>query len=104
MSSGVSYASEPQVLRPYHAAEALTAAEAASIYRKSERTIRDWSQLHDLGRKIGGRWMVSKVALAMWFDGNTVALSAYLRGDRTAPIIVEYFERCGVPLVGRRAA
>lgn len=88
---------EPQVLRPYHRSEVITVAEAALIARKSKRTIRDWCQLHDIGRRIG-HWQVSKVALAMHLEGDGEALKAYLRGDRGSPIVIAYFERCGVSL------
>jgi hypothetical protein len=89
---------EPQVLRPYHRSEALSIAEAALITGRSVRTIRDWCARLDIGRRIQGRWAVSKVALAMLLDGNKEALAAYLAGDRSSPIVAEYFSRCGVPL------
>ena len=84
---------EPQVLQPFHRSEVLSVAEAASVAGKSVRTIRLWCQLHDVGRRIGGRWAVSKVALAMLLDGNKEALAAYLSGDRTSLMIKNYFER-----------
>jgi hypothetical protein len=88
----------PQVLRPFHRNEAITIADGARIAARSARTIRDWCQLHDLGRRIGGRWAVSKVALAMWLDGDKQGLAAYLAGDRSSGLVTIYFERCGVPL------
>jgi hypothetical protein len=94
--------SEPQVLRPFHRSEALTVDEAALIAGRSPRTIKEWCQLHDIGRKVGGRWMVSSIALAMWLDGDRATLAWYLAGDRTTAIVTAYFERCGVPLIGRR--
>ena len=89
---------EPQVLRPFHRGEVLSIAEAALLAGKSVRTIRDWCLLHDLGRRIGGQWAVSKVTLAMWLDGNKAALAAYLAGDRGSPTVTAYFERCDVQL------
>jgi Helix-turn-helix domain len=89
---------EPQVLRPFHRSEALSIAEAADIANKSPRTIREWCHLHDIGRRIGGHWAVSRVALAMFLDGDKFALEAYLAGDRTSPTVTQYFTRCGVPL------
>jgi len=65
---------------------------------RSERTIRDWCTRFDIGRRIGGRWAVSKVALATLLDGNKEALAAYLAGERSSPTVAEYFSRCGVPL------
>jgi len=95
---------EPQVLRPFHRDEVLSIAGAAIEADRSQRTVRDWCLLHDLGRRIGGRWAVSKVALAMWLDGDSEALAAYLRGDRQSPIVLAYFTRCKVPLLRREAA
>ena len=92
---------EPQVLRPFHRSEVLSVAEAASMAGKSVRTIRDWCLLRDVGRRIGGRWAVSKVALAMLLDGNKEALAAYLTGDRSSSTIKSYFDRCDVPLLRR---
>ena len=95
---------EPWILRPYNRAEAFSVAEAAFVAKKSKRTIREWALLHDLGRRIGGQWVVSKVALAMWLDGATDALTAYLGGDRSSPRVIHYFERLGVPLPTGRSA
>jgi hypothetical protein len=94
----VAFSGGPQVLRPFHRGEVLSIAEAAHLAGKSVRTIRDWCLLHDLGRRIGGQWAVSKVTLAMWLDGNKEALAAYLAGDRSSPTVTAYFERCDVPL------
>ena len=92
---------EPQVLRPFHRSEVLSVAEAASVAGRSVRTISSWCQLHDVGRRVGGRWAVSCVALSMLLDGNQVALRAYLDGDRNSSMIKNYFDRCGVPLPKR---
>ena len=70
---------------------------------RSVRTLREWCLLHDIGRRIGGQWAVSKVALAMWLDGNKQALVTYLAGDRRSPAVTEYFERCDIPLPTNRA-
>ena len=95
---------EPQTLKPFHRAEAITVAEAAEIAQRTRRTLRDWCNLHDLGRRIGGQWAVSRVALAMYLDGDSEALAAYLRGVRHSASVVDYFERCNVPLLRRAAA
>ena len=89
---------EPQVLRPFHRSEALSIAEAAEIAGRSPRCIREWCLLHDIGRRIGGQWAVSRVAFAMFLDGDKLALQAYLAGDRSSPTVTAYFERRGVPL------
>ena len=89
---------EPQVLRPFSRKEMCTVAEAARIAGRSVRTIREWCARLDIGRRIGGQWAVSRVALAMYLDGNLEALRAYLRGDRSSSTVIEYFTRCNVPL------
>jgi len=89
---------EPQVLRPFNRSEVLSIAGAAEIAGRPVRTLRQWCLLHDIGRRIGGQWSVSKIALAMWLDGDNGALAAYLAGDRSSPTVAEYFSRCGVPL------
>ena len=48
--------------------------------------------------------MVSRVALAMFLDGDKGALGLYLDGDRISPRVTAYFERLGVPLPGARRA
>lgn len=93
----------PQVLIPFHRAEAITVAEAAVLAKRTRRTLRGWCYFHNLGRRIGGQWAVSIVALSMYLDGDSEALAAYLRGDRQSPSVLAYFTRCNVPLL-RRAA
>jgi hypothetical protein len=41
----------------------------------------------------GGTWSVSKVALAMFLDGDAKALRAYHAGDRSSEMVAPYFER-----------
>lgn len=94
----------PAVLLPYDRREAANIAEAAQIANRSKRTVRDWAMLHLLGRKIAGRWMVSRVALAMFLDGDRDALKLYLGGDRNSRVVAGYFERLDVPLPRPRAA
>ena len=87
----------PQVLIPWIPEEAITAAQAAVIARKSPRTVRDWAALHDIGRRIaGGEWMISHVALLMLLEGNATALARYLAGDRQSQDVVSYFSRLSV--------
>lgn len=83
----------PQVLIPFNRAEALTIAGAARIAGRSPRTLREWCHLHDIGRRIGGQWAVSKVALAMHLEGNREALALYHCGDRSSPAVTSYFAR-----------
>jgi hypothetical protein len=66
--------------------------QAASIADKSESTLRAWCEEHGLGRRVGGgTWSVSKVALAMFLDGDLKALRAYHAGDRTSDLVAPFF-------------
>jgi hypothetical protein len=87
---------KPQVLIPWNAREAICVTEAAKIAGCSLVTVRTWASLHGLGRRVGGRWMLSRVALAMYLDGDTRALAAYLQGDRESELVVGYFARYGL--------
>lgn len=93
-----------QVLRPFNRSEVLSIAESAAEAGKKVRTMRDWCTRHDIGRRIEGQWAVSRVALAMFLDGDRTALAAYLAGDRSSPAVVGYFERCQVPLPRQASA
>jgi hypothetical protein len=88
---------EPQVcltLIPFDKSEGMTLTEAAGVAGKSPGTIRNWCVQHDLGRRVGGgTWVVSKIALAMFLDGDTRALRAYHAGDRSSELVASYFQR-----------
>ena len=59
--------------------------------------MRGWCEVHGLGRRVGGgTWSVSKVALAMFLDGDLKALKAYHARDRADPSVIAYFERAGL--------
>jgi len=88
---------ERQILQPFDKRECLTLKQAAAIAGKSESTMRNWCDWRGLGRRIGGgTWSVSKVALAMFLDGDVKALRAYHAGDRADPIVTAYFKREGL--------
>lgn len=85
---------ERKILCPFDKRECLSLKEAADIAGKSESTLRCWCEEHGLGRRIGGgTWSVSKVALAMFLDGDERALAAYHAGDRTSEQVAGYFRR-----------
>ncbi len=87
-----------KVLTPYDPREGISLAAAAKRAGKSETTIRNWCPQHGLGRRVGGGvWVVSQVALAMFLDGEIVALAAYHSGDHSSPAVAQYFERFGLP-------
>jgi len=89
-------------LIPFNPREAISVSVAARRAGRSERTIRLWCEQHGIGRRVGGGpsqpgpWMVSKVALALYLDGEHAALQSYLEGDRSPPLIGTYCRREGV--------
>ncbi len=87
---------EDAVLRPFHLPETLSAREAAILAGVSIPTIRLWITRFSIGRRIGGKLLVSKVALGMHLDGDRDALKSYLAGDRHSPAVRVYFERHGI--------
>lgn len=88
---------ERVILRPFDRRECIDLRAAAKIAGKSESTLRSWCEVHGLGRRIGGGvWSVSKVALAMFLDGDEKALRAYHAGDRASPVVRQYFDRAGL--------
>lgn len=95
------HSTEPQILRPFHRGEAIPVAEAAEISGRSVRTVREWCSSFDIGRRIGGQWAVSRVALQMLLDGDWDALKLYLAGDRHSESVVRYYEALRIPLLGR---
>jgi hypothetical protein len=80
-------------LQPYVAEEAIGTAAAAGIAGRSERTVRNWCLERKIGRRIGGRWAVSVVALDMVLAGDEEALAAYLRGERDGAVSSYYEAR-----------
>lgn len=82
------------VLIPFDRQEGLSLGEAAGVAGKSVGTVRNWCVERSIGRRVGGgTWVVSKVALAMFLDGDDVALAAYLSGDRNSEMVTSYFLR-----------
>jgi hypothetical protein len=92
------------VLSPFDRREVLTLTEAARHAGKTPRTISNWCEGEGLGRKIGGTWHVSKVALQMFLDGDTRSLRQYLAGDRESETVRIYFTTLGVPIGKNRKA
>ena len=86
----------PRVLTDYDPKEAISLKVAAGIANRSQETLREWASMKDLGRKIGGRWMISHPALLMFLESDTKALRAYWGGDRTSPLVSAYFNRAGL--------
>ena len=94
----------PHTLVPFDNREAVTLPTAAKIAGKSERTVRNWCVAFGVGRRIGGHWAVSRVALQMHLDGNKDALAAYrddgARGHHE--LVAEYYRHLGLGDLLRR--
>ena len=66
-------------------------------------------EVYGLGRRIGGKWAVSMVALRMYLEGDLKAMRAYHAGDRTDLRVIRYFKRkasgcCFRAVLDRRSA
>jgi hypothetical protein len=85
-----------QVLLPFDIQEAVSISDAARIAGRRPVTVRAWAANYDIGRRVCGRWMVSRVALAMHLDNDRKALKAYLAGDRESQTVTGYFRRFGL--------
>ena len=85
-----------KILIPFDIREVLSVRAAAKIAGNSESTMRNWCEELGLGRRIGGKWAVSQVALAMWLDADRKALRAFHAGKRSDPIVISYFKRTGL--------
>jgi hypothetical protein len=84
---------EPAILKPLDLSEVISTSTAAKMARVSKATIRNWSAWHKIGRRVGGRWLVSFPAFLMHLDGDQEALSLYLSGDRQSPRVRRFFEK-----------
>jgi hypothetical protein len=88
---------ERKILVPYDKRECISLKEAADIAGKSKSTMRGRCSKDGLGRRVGdGTWMVSKVALNMFLNGDKKALRAYHSGDRSSDLVEPYFKRVGL--------
>ena len=84
-------------LVPYAGEECISIGEAATIARKSERALRTWCRRSHIGRRIGGSWAVSRVALAMLIEDDMDALANYLDGARAQyDPVASYYRRLGL--------
>jgi hypothetical protein len=86
-----------RALVPFNIDECTTIDQAAGIAGKTPRTMRRWCIEQGIGRRIGGHWAVSRVALQMYLDGNEDALAAYHDGARAqyGPV-ADYYRRLGL--------
>ncbi|WP_404286446.1 hypothetical protein ACD578_15855 [Microvirga sp. RSM25] len=91
-----------KIIIPFNRQEIASLKEAGEIAGRCAETMRMWAE-DGIGRKIGGKWAISRPALLMRLEGNTAALKAYWKGDRSSPEISRYFEMAGVPLGSSQA-
>jgi hypothetical protein len=85
---------DPKTLIPFVAKEAIDLQTAAQIAGKSAETVRNWCLLYHLGRRVaGGPWLVSRIALAAFLDGDMTGLKRYLEGDRQSEGVRAYIKR-----------
>jgi len=86
-----------RTLIPYAGEESISIGEAATIARKSERTLRNWCVKPGIGRRIGGAWAVSRVALQMVLANDPDTLAAYHDGARARyEPVASYYRRLGL--------
>jgi hypothetical protein len=93
-----------RTLVPFAKEEAIPISVAANIAGKCERTTRYWCDALGIGRRIGGVWAVSRVALMMFLESDFEALSAYRdRGERAgSELVARYYRLCKLdPLLDR---
>jgi hypothetical protein len=91
------FAGDRKILSPFDKAGMHQPENGRHHCRQIGITMRGWCEEHGLGRRIGGgSWMVSRVALAMFLDGDIKALRAYHAGDRESELVTLYFRRATV--------
>jgi hypothetical protein len=100
LSLGSTVPSRPDcfVLRPFDRREALTVSGAVEISGFPQSTVYWLVDHRGIGRRVAGRVLVSKIALAALLDGREDVLRAYLAGDRESAEVLAYFRRLGVPV------
>jgi hypothetical protein len=86
----------PLVLVPFDRRETMSIGAYAAQKGCSAPSAREEVHLQGLGRKISGRWLVSKIAAAMFLDGDREALRAYHAGDRSSSEVQGYYTRFGI--------
>jgi hypothetical protein len=98
IANGGTVMDDRKILIPFSNSEAITLKRAGGIAGRTTETMRGWAANKDLGRLIGGRWMISHPALLMFLDGDGAALNLYWTGDRQSETVTRYFQRANVKI------
>jgi hypothetical protein len=85
-----------QILIPFDPRECISRSDAAMRAGVTVGTISGWCVKFGIGRRIGGHWKISKVALRMHLEGAGEALAAYHAGNRADPKVIAYLEEAGL--------
>lgn len=85
-------------LIPYIPQERMTGAEASKMLGVSTSTIFRYARDHHLGRLIGGKLALSRVAVQLWAEDNQDLLARYLAGDRSSDQMRDIYRRLGIAL------
>jgi hypothetical protein len=89
-------------LKPYDPIDAIGIRAACKLSGWSRPRVIELCEQNGLGRKIGARWAISKVALHAFLNDDREGLSAYLGGDRAGPAVTCAYHAAGVPLPSQR--
>jgi hypothetical protein len=93
----------PRPLIPFDSREAVSLPQASKIAGRSESTMRTWCHRYHIGRRIGGVWAVSRVALQMVLEDDPDALALYHRGLRAeSEPVAWHYRRLGLGDLLRR--
>lgn len=86
------------VLIPWMELESADVSFAAAWAKLTPNCVRVWCRRYALGRQIGGRWHVSRLAFAMFMESDHASLARYHAGDRVSPEVIRYWTRMQSPL------
>jgi hypothetical protein len=90
------------VLKPYDPFDAIGIKAACELSGGSRARVIQLCEQYGLGRKIGARWAISKVALHAFLNDDKEGLRAYLAGDRSGPAVTSAYRAAGVLLPSQR--
>ncbi|KAA0122079.1 DNA-binding protein [Methylobacterium sp. P1-11] len=86
------------VLIPYIPDERMSPEEGAKLLGVSRSTLLRWSHDFGLGRLIGKKLVLSRVAVQLWIEEQHELLARYHAGDRSSEQIRHQFARQRIEL------